>query len=136
MRFCPEDGVVHWDRDFAHGVLDEAFTGDMTVGYLFAQAYSDAVLDALGNQLEGEPRALLQDCLTGAWVGSIVPPIPEEREDQLALSAGDLDEAVVAAIATGDEHADTDVNGDPFEKIGAFRTGVLGGVDACAESGG
>lgn len=131
VHYCPEDDVVHWDQDFAVALLDQAFTGDMTIGYLFASAYSDAVLHALGSVTTGEQRVLYADCLTGSWVQSIVPPIPADRENQLGLSAGDLDEAVVVAIATADEHADTDVNGSPFEKIGAFRTGVLDGIDRC-----
>ncbi|MFM2077607.1 MAG: hypothetical protein RJA49_1497, partial [Actinomycetota bacterium] len=111
----------------------DPLTGDMSVGYLLSNAYSDAIQHALHRAAGGEPRALFSDCLTGAWVASIVPPIPDDREDQLKLSAGDLDEAIVTAIASADEHSDTDVNGSPFEKIGAFRTGVLGGLNACQD---
>ena len=66
----------------------------------------------------------------------IIPPIPEERENSLQLSAGDLDEAVIIAIARSDQSTDTNVNGSAFEKISAFRTGVLGGLNVCRESAG
>ena len=131
VRYCPDDNVVYWDHDFASSLSLDPLTGDMSVGYLFSNAYGDAVQRALAETASGEARALDADCLTGAWVAYIVPPIPATRPDQLVLSAGDLDEAIVAAIATADGHSDTNVNGSAFEKIGAFRTGVLGGLAAC-----
>ena len=108
----------------------------MSVGYLFSNAFSDAIQTALRSQKTGEPRALFNDCLTGAWVAYIVPPIPETREDTLQLSAGDLDEAVITAIARSDASSDTNVSGSAFEKIDAFRTGVLGGLNVCRDSTG
>jgi predicted metalloprotease len=131
VRFCAADNSIHWDQDFATGLSTDELTGDMSVGYLFSNAYAQAIQSAINSQAQGEQRALFADCLTGAWVASIVPPIPQDRASQLVLSAGDLDEAVVAAIATSDERVDTDVNGSAFEKIGAFRTGVLGGLNTC-----
>ena len=103
MRYCPSDNVIHWDEDFATDLSTDPFTGDMSVGYLFSNAYADAIQTALRSSTSGEQRALFADCLTGAWVASIVPPIPADRENQLVLSAGDLDEAIVTAIATADE---------------------------------
>jgi len=47
------------------------------------------------------------------------------------LSPGDLDEAIRMAILFGDEGANVNRFGSPFEKIESFRTGVLGGIDAC-----
>ncbi len=129
--FCPADNVIYWDQDYALELSQDPLTGDMSVGYLFSNAYSEAIQNALRSQTRGEPRALFNDCLTGAWVGHIIPPIPEAREDQLQLSAGDLDEAVIIAIARSDPSADTNVNGSAFEKIAAFRTGVLGGLNVC-----
>lgn len=133
VQFCAADNVVYWDLEFATGLSLDELTGDMSVGYLFSHAYADAIQDALNSSATGEPRALYSDCLTGAWVSYIVPPIPEDREDQLVLSAGDLDEAIVTAIARADEHTDDDVNGSAFEKITAFRAGVLGGLNVCRD---
>ena len=132
--YCPADNTIYWDQEFALELSQDPLTGDMSVGYLFSNAYSEAIQDALNSQTQGEPRALFNDCLTGAWVGHIIPPIPDSREDQLGLSAGDLDEAVIIAIARSDESTDTNVNGSAFEKISAFRTGVLGGLNVCRDS--
>ena len=79
---------------------------------------------------------MFDDCLTGAWVAYIVPgpdgKIPADgRTDTLLLSAGDLDEAVVTAIARSDLTSDTNVLGSAFETIDAFRKGVLGGLNVC-----
>lgn len=131
IRFCADDNVIHWDQDFAADLSSDPLTGDMSVGYLFGRGYADAVQHALRSTANGEERSLAADCLTGAWVAYIVPPIPQNRADQLVLSAGDLDEAIVTAISSADEHADTDINGSAFEKIGAFRAGVLGGLNVC-----
>jgi predicted metalloprotease len=136
VQYCADDNVIHWDQDFATDLSTDPLTGDMSVGYLLSNAYSDAIQHALHRTAEGEPRALFSDCLTGAWVASIVPRVQDDRKDPLKLSAGDLDEAIVTAIARSDEHSDTDVNGSPFEKIGAFRTGVLGGLNACRDTTG
>ncbi len=132
--FCAADNVIYWDEDFALELSQDPLTGDMSVGYLFSNAYSEAIQVALRSQTQGEPRALFNDCLTGAWVAFIIPPIPEERENSLQLSAGDLDEAVIIAIARSDQSTDTNVNGSAFEKISAFRTGVLGGLNVCRDS--
>jgi predicted metalloprotease len=131
ILYCSADNTIYWDQDFALELSQDPLTGDMSVGYLLSNAYSDAVQTALSSTSSGEPRALFNDCLTGAWVGFIVPPIPTERLDTLQLSAGDLDEAIIIAIARSDNTSDTNVNGAAFEKINAFRDGVLGGLDVC-----
>ena len=67
-------------------------------------------------------------CLTGTWAAAIVPATSEP----IYLSAGDLDEAIVMAIASADENSDANVRGGAFEKIDAFRQGVLGGLAVCS----
>ena len=132
VLFCPGDNTIYWDQDVMYELSTDPLTGDMSVGYLFSNAYSEAVQTALGSPRTTEIRALFNDCLTGAWVAYIVPPIDfETREDTLQLSAGDLDEAVVTAIGRSDVSTDTNVVGSAFEKIDAFRKGVLGGLNVC-----
>ena len=115
--------------------------GDFSVGYLLGSAWSEAVQDALGSDLEGEERALVNDCLTGAWVKTTVPsadesgrlqlPQPRAAERTAMVSAGDLDEAIQTIIGISDESSDDNVRGGLFEKIGAFRQGVVEGLDSC-----
>ena len=83
----------------------------------------------------------MNDCLTGAWVKTTIPavdeggqlelPQPRAAERTAMVSAGDLDEAIETIIGISDVTSDDDVRGSLFEKIDAFRNGVLNGLDAC-----
>jgi predicted metalloprotease len=127
--FCKADNTIYWDRDYA--ALEAQRIGDMAVGYVYSTAFSDAIQTALHSNRSGEKRALMNDCLTGAWARFISPPIPADRTNTLELSAGDLDEAIVTAIVRADPTTDTNKVGSAFEKIDAFRTGVLGDINKC-----
>jgi predicted metalloprotease len=111
--------------------------GDFAVGYALGIAWSEAVQTALGSELVGEARALLNDCLTGGWVKTVTPidfVLPQPRlatRDSVRISAGDLDEAIQTVLRVGDTGVDDNVIGNAFEKIDAFRTGVIDGTDAC-----
>jgi predicted metalloprotease len=142
--YCAESNTIVYDEEFARQLHDEV--GDLAFAYPIAIAYSDAVQAALASPLSGEARVLLNDCLVGTWIVDIVPafdelggPIIDEEgrflarnpNQQIVLSAGDLDEAVITAVIVGDEATSTDRLGTAFDKIDAFRSGVLGGVEAC-----
>lgn len=127
VEYCPDDNTIHWDLDAAVAILGEPISGDMSIGYLYSTAYSDAVQTALRTTRSGERRALMNDCLTGTWTEAIVPV----ESEPIFLSAGDLDEAVMTAIRVADERSTDDIAGSAFEKVGAFRTGVLGGLASC-----
>jgi predicted metalloprotease len=131
--YCTASNTIFVDQAFGEKSIADPLLGDMSIGYLISQGFSENVQALLGSKLEGKPRALLDDCLTGAWAKDIVPPIPDARTDKTSLSAGDLDEAVVTAIVRSDPTNDTNVNGTAFEKIDAFRAGVLGGMQACQD---
>ncbi|HUS42217.1 MAG TPA: hypothetical protein VMY16_06095 [Ilumatobacteraceae bacterium] len=111
--------------------------GDFAVGYVLGTAWSEAVQTALDSDLDGEQRALLNDCLTGGWVQTVTPVdgvLPQPRlveRDSVRISAGDLDEAIQTVLRLGDASVDDDVIGNAFEKIDAFRTGVIDGTDGC-----
>ncbi len=113
--------------------------GDFAVGYVLGTAWSEAAQTALGSDLGGEARALLNDCLTGGWVKTITPvnfALPQPRlatRDTVRISAGDLDEAIQTVLRLGDTSADDDVIGNAFEKIDSFRSGVIDGTDACLD---
>ncbi len=133
VRYCPASNTIFVDKQFAEDSIANPLLGDMSVGFLISEGFSESVQGLLGSKLSGEPRALLDDCLTGAWSKDIVPPVPKDRKDQTVLSAGDLDEAIVTAIIHSDPKADTNINGSAFEKVDAFRAGVLGGMQACQD---
>lgn len=133
---CAATGIVYLNEPAALALYRQRELGDFSIGYLIGIAWADAVLTSVGSATKGEERALLKDCLTGAWVRTVIPvdyALPEPRADgrTSVVSPGDLDEAVQTAILFGDLDGGDDVIGSAFEKIGAFRTGVLGGLAAC-----
>ncbi len=132
--YCESSNTVYVNEVQALDVYESL--GDFSVGYLVGSAWSEAVQTAIGTDLTGEPRALLNDCLTGAWVKTTIPidgllPEPRGVERTVRVSPGDLDEAIQTVILVGDESSTDDVLGSAFEKIDALRTGVLGGLEVC-----
>lgn len=136
--YCASSNSVVYDNEFLTDLYGRL--GDLALGYPIAAAFSDAVQVALGSGLTGEKRVLLNDCLVGAWLVDIVPNMnpsqpgsiePINPNQQIVLSSGDLDEVVLTAVIFGDEEMNTNVNGNAFEKIDAFRNGVLGGLNGC-----
>jgi predicted metalloprotease len=131
--YCPSQRTLYYDEPAMRSLYDEF--GDFTIGYLFGAAFGEAVQLELASPLTGEARALANDCLAGAWVYDIAPDERGETPSSAdaAISPGDLDEAIQTAILVGDSDFDDDVVGSSFEKIDAFRTGVLQGLDPCLD---
>ena len=134
---CPSSNVVYLNEPVALDLYRQQSTfGDFSIGYLIGTAWAEAAQFSVDSNVGGEDRFLLNDCLTGAWVQTVIPedralPQPRAEGRTSVVSPGDLDEAIRTVILIGDLSADDDVVGSPFEKIDAFRTGVLGGIDAC-----
>ncbi len=142
VTVCPAERVVVYDEPEVLDLYTEF--GDFTLGYVYGVAAAELVQHDLGSDLTGEARALLNDCYTGAWVRDITPTddgaTPRNQRDDdgdgvadstVATSPGDLDEAIRMTILLGDIGVNVDQIGTAFEKIDAFRTGVLGGLTAC-----
>ena len=127
---CETERVVAYDEPDVLELYQQI--GDFSLGYLYGVGWAEVAQQELGTELTGERRALLNDCFVGAWTRDITLGLRyTEREGTALISAGDLDEAIQMAILTGDEGANVNVAGSPFEKIESFRVGVLGGFDAC-----
>ena len=128
--YCAATREVFLDEPFARELYDRF--GDFVVGYMLGEAWSEAAQQALDSSLTGEDRALLSDCLTGAWVADIIPDAQgTTRRGNAHIEAGDLDEAIRTALVVGDDTSTDDVLGSGFEKIASFREGVLEGIPAC-----
>jgi predicted metalloprotease len=139
VAVCADSSTVYVDDATARLLYDDPIEGraDFAVGYLIAVGWADTAQTLLGSTLTGEPRALANDCLVGAWTRDLDADRDarpdEDPEERGTISPGDLDEAVLAAITIGDVGFADDNIGSAFEKIGSFRTGVLAGIDACRE---
>ncbi len=132
---CRETSTVWLNLPLAE--QRNAQLGDFAVGFVLGVVWAEAVQQALGSELVGEARELANDCLAGAWVQTVIPdergllPEPRPEERRASASPGDLDEAIQTVILIGDLSAEENVIGSAFEKIDAFRTGVLDGLDPC-----
>src|SRR4029079_11115114 len=71
VLLCPsQNAVVYNEPD----VLDLYHRfGDFTLGYFYGIAWSERAQEVLDIDIQGEQRALLDDCYTGAWVRDITP---------------------------------------------------------------
>lgn len=139
LVLCPADRRVVLDDAVARDLYDDPIDGraDFAVGYFVAQAWSEHVQRALASSLTGTERALANDCLVGSWTRDLDPrrpSRPDEGDTRGTISPGDLDEAVLAAIEVADrEVASGNDVGSAFDKIDAYRSGVLEGFEACVE---
>ncbi|WKG11131.1 metallopeptidase [Nocardia sp. PE-7] len=109
--------------------LSAVVTGDYNAAVVFVSRYALAVQQDRKLSLTGaESAGLRTACLTGVLTTKLSEPSSDPR-----LSAGDLDEAVSGLLADG--LAASDVNGkvvpSGYQRLEAFRTGVLSGEQAC-----
>ena len=108
--------------------------GDYAVATELARQYAYAAQVRMGNE-DNSPAANLQaDCFAGLYASSGF--LGNRGEDQLILSPGDLDEAVIAFLLTSDEGSDLERGGQAtvgtaFQRFDAYRSGFLAGVEAC-----
>jgi hypothetical protein len=83
--------------------------------------------------LDNAEAALRTACLTGVATVKLTKEVETPDGDTIALTAGDVDEAVSGILVNG--LAASDVNGDSvpagFSRIDAFRLGVLSDADRC-----
>ncbi|BCI54444.1 peptidase [Mycolicibacterium litorale] len=108
-------------------------TGDNTAYSVLMSRYLQAVQHEQGLVLDTAEAALRTACLTGVATTALTRDVTTPDGSTIALTAGDLDEAVSGILTNG--LAAGDVNGDSvpsgFARIDAFRIGVLGDEQRC-----
>lgn len=149
---CTETATAYLNEPVARQLYDDF--GDFGPGYILGVAWAEAAQISANSTATGEERQLRNDCLTGNWVRTVIPELdangdliivtdpttglgsiqlPEPRDPgrTASISPNDLTEAIQTAIIIGDISQDENVNGSAFEKIDAFRQGILNGITAC-----
>jgi predicted metalloprotease len=117
--YCPADGKVYIDLSFYRELVRRfGAPGDFAQAYVIAHEYGHHIQDLLGIEAEvrrtqeshpGERNSLsvrleLQaDCFAGIWAHS--------TEERNLLEAGDVDEALGAAAAVGDDRIQKQAGG-------------------------
>ncbi len=124
--YCPSDGFIAFDnRQLGPGLYQRI--GDNAVGMLLGDLFARAAQDRRGQSTKTRAGQLAVDCLAGSWTYDML-----HRTDPaqgVTLSPGDLDEAVAALLAFG--RAEEGSGPTAFDRIAAYRSGVLQGLDAC-----
>lgn len=148
--YCPADERVYIDLSF-YNELEQRFgaKGDFAQAYVIAHeighhvqkqlGISDRVSNARASQQRGEEGAsvrleLQADCFAGIWA--------KASEDKKILDPGDIDEALGAAAAIGDDrlqkqsggrvNPETWTHGSSAQRSRWFKTGYeRGDIDAC-----
>ena len=82
--------------------------------------------DRRGRPLQGREAQLTIDCLAGSWTSDLLHP---DNPSGVRLSPGDLDEAVTALLVLG--RTGTSGGVSAFDRIAAYRDGVLKSLSAC-----
>ncbi len=109
--YCPADSKVYFDLDFLVQLQNQlGATGDLAAQYIVAHEYGHHIQNVLGisdqvRQLEQQNPSqanaysvrleLQADCLAGVWA--------HNADARGQLQAGDIDEALNAAAAVGDD---------------------------------
>jgi predicted metalloprotease len=123
--YCPAQDFAAFDTSRLAPTLYERF-GDNAVGTLISDLFARAVQDRRGATTDGRAGQLAVDCLSGTWANDL---LTRGRDAPIRLSPGDLDEAVATLVAFDRAAGDPSVSA--FERIAAYRGGVLEGLSAC-----
>jgi predicted metalloprotease len=138
--FCPATNTIALDLDALKrlGTAREesaGLTGDNTAYSVLISRHMLALQKELGLPLNTPETGLRTACLTGVATRKLTQQVNTPDGNTVALTAGDLDEAVAGLLTNG--LAASDVNGQSaaagFARIDAFRTGVLRDRDYCLE---
>jgi predicted metalloprotease len=138
--YCPSTNTITVDlpalQELGEQSADEdsLVTGDNTAYSVVVSRFMQAVQHEHGGvALDNAEAALRTACLTGVATVRMTEAITTPDGDTIALTAGDVDEAVSGILVNG--LAASDVNGDSvpsgFSRIDAFRVGVLGDEARC-----
>jgi predicted metalloprotease len=141
--YCPGDKQLYIDLDFFQQLSkDLGASGDFAQAYVIAHEVGHHVQNLLGlmnGSRENEASVAVElqaDCLAGVWAKTT------ETQKQV-LESGDLDEALNAAAAVGDDRLqqksqgyvvpDSFTHGSSAQRAEAFSKGYgRGSLEACA----
>ncbi len=135
--YCPADQKVYLDTRFFDDLAGTlGAKGDTASAYVIAHEVGHHVQHLLGIESKSSVTMELQaDCFAGVWAAQM------ERTKKV-IEAGDIDEALGAASAVGDDRLqsrsggqvvpDSFTHGSSTQRVGAFRRGYQGAeLQAC-----
>lgn len=141
VSYCPATNTIAVDLPGLEkmGASNEGqdnvlVTGDNTAYSVLVSRYMLALQHERGGLvLDNAEAGLRTACLTGVATTKLSKEVTTSDGNTVALTAGDIDEAVAGLLTNG--LVAGDVNGESvpagFNRIDAFRIGVLGDQDRC-----
>jgi predicted metalloprotease len=140
VSYCPSSNTISVDLPGLEKMGTQADSnsglmfGDNTAYSALTSRYMLAIQNERGGLVLNNAEAGLRTaCLTGVATTKLSEPVTVSDGTTIALTAGDLDEAVSGILTNG--LVAGDVNGESvpsgFSRIDAFRTGVLGDQHRC-----
>jgi predicted metalloprotease len=141
VSYCPATNTIVVDLPElevmgapSEGEVGGLVTGDNTAYSVVVSRYMHAIQHEHGGVvLDNAGAALRTACLTGVATTKMTKQVTTPDGNTIALTAGDLDEAVSGMLTNG--LVAGDVNGETvpsgFSRIDAFRVGVLGDQERC-----
>ncbi|MBU3706012.1 MAG: peptidase [Mycobacterium sp.] len=141
VSYCPANNTIAVDlpalQDMGAPIDGEdglVLQGDNTAYSALVSRYMMALESQRGGVVLDDAEAGLRTaCLTGVATTKMSAPITTPDGNTVALTAGDIDEAVAGLLTNG--LVAGDVNGETvpagFSRIDAFRVGVLGDTERC-----
>ena len=130
IGYCPTDNTVLFDITEIKNIYNA--TGDFGVAAVLAEEWARAAQSQTKDAVEGKEAELQRDCFSGTWAGWM---IAGKGGAGTELSPGDLDEAIQAFIRFSGSQGGTNASGvasqSAFDKVTAFRKGVLGTETNC-----
>lgn len=130
LFYCVPEDYVGWDNV---ETMPEVYRqgGDYAVSTLLATQYGLAALTRLGDDSDEKTSTLRADCLAGGYTASVILHNRAETSSW-SISPGDLDEGIKALLVfRGD--GDADRQGAGFDRVRAFREGVINGAESCLD---
>jgi predicted metalloprotease len=124
--YCPDGDFIAFDNEKLGPTLYQN-AGDYAVGMLLGDLYARAAQHRRGKPTGDAPGQLAVDCLAGTWTHDLLRRGGQTQATR--LSPGDLDEAVAALLAFG--RGTEGAGPSAFDRIAAYRKGVLEGLPAC-----
>lgn len=141
-HYCPIDNTIYIDETFFDELTKQlgAKGGDVAEAYVIAHEVGHHVQNELygiekdTSNEQSVARELQADCFAGLWAYSI--------KDLGVIEPGEIDEAIDAAAAVGDDriqaksggrvNSETWTHGSSADRVGAFNLGYqTGSVKAC-----
>ncbi len=140
--YCPATNTIVVDLEelqvmgaHAEGEMGGGLaSGDNTAYSVLVSRYMQALQRERGGLvLDNAEAALRTACMTGVATTKMSEEVTTPDGNTIALTAGDVDEAVSGILSNG--LVASDVNGETvpsgFSRIDAFRVGVLGDTERC-----